>query len=113
MTSGLKTIIYPVRDAAAATALYTELLGVKPHTTTPYYVGFAVGDQEIGLDPNGHASGMTGPLAYWHVEDIHATVKALVAAGATIATDVRNVGGSRLIASVTDADGNAVGLLQP
>jgi hypothetical protein len=29
MTTGLKTIIYPVRDAAAATPLYSELRGVE------------------------------------------------------------------------------------
>jgi hypothetical protein len=26
-----------------------------------YYVGFRVGDQEIGLNPNGHRQGMTWP----------------------------------------------------
>lgn len=112
MTSGLKTIICPVRDVAAAAAFHTQLLGVEPHTTAPYYVGFTVGDQEIGLDPYGHATGMTGPLGYWHVDDIHAAIKTLVAAGATVARDVRNVGGGRLVTSVTDSDGNPIGLLQ-
>ena len=39
MTDGLQTIIYPVHDLAAATALYTALLGTAPTTDQPYYVG--------------------------------------------------------------------------
>ncbi len=35
-----------------------------------YYVGFKVGDQDIGLGPNGHAKGMTGPVGYRNVNDI-------------------------------------------
>ena len=27
----------------------------------PYYVGYNVAGQDIGLDPNGHRQGMTGP----------------------------------------------------
>jgi hypothetical protein len=63
MTEGIKTIIIPVRDLAAAKALYGTALDVEPYADEPYYVGFRVGDQEIGLDPNGHNHGMTGPSA--------------------------------------------------
>ena len=31
MTSGLKTIIYPVKDLAEATTLYGTIFGVKPY----------------------------------------------------------------------------------
>jgi predicted enzyme related to lactoylglutathione lyase len=113
MTDGLKTIIYPVRDLAAATALYRELLGVPPTTEQPYYVGFDVAGQQVGLDPNGHRNGQVGPVGYWHVPDIRTAVQALVAAGAQVQRDVRDVGGGRLIATLTDADGNLLGLLQP
>jgi catechol 2,3-dioxygenase-like lactoylglutathione lyase family enzyme len=60
MTDGIKTVMYPVKDIAQAKKLYSELLGVRPYTDEAYYVGFKVGDQEIGLDPNGHNAGMTG-----------------------------------------------------
>ena len=78
-----------------------------------YYVGYRIGDQDIGLDPNGARQGMTGPLAYWNVSDIKATIDAMVSAGATLQNDVRDVGGGKLIATVTDADGNQIGLIQP
>ena len=112
MNAGVQTIIYPVKDLAAAKALYGPLLG-EPLMDQPYYVGYRVAGQDVGLDPNGHAQGMTGPLSYWHVDDIKGTLGELVAAGATVRQDVKDVGGGKLIAAVTDADGNAIGLIQP
>ena len=113
MTDGLQTIIFPVHDLATATALYTALLGTAPTTEQPYYVGFDVEGQQVGLDPNGHRKGMTGPVAYWHVADIGKSVQALLENGARMQQEVRDVGGGRLVATLTDADDNVIGLLQP
>ena len=112
MTEGVKTIIYPVKDLAAAKAVFTELLGT-PEMDEVYYVGWKVAGQDVGLDPNGHAKGMPGPIGYWDVADIHSTLKALAAAGAEVLQDVKDVGGGKLVASVKDADGNPIGLIQP
>ena len=68
MTAGLKTIIYPVKDLALAKPLFAALLGVEPYADESYYVGFRDAGQDVGLDPNGHARGMTGPVPYWHVD---------------------------------------------
>jgi predicted enzyme related to lactoylglutathione lyase len=103
---------YPVKDIARAKALYSKLLGVQPYVDEPYYVGFRVGDQEIGLDPHGHTQGMTAPVGYWQVDDVRKGMKLLLNAGAQAQQDVRNVGGGKLIASVRDADGNVTGLIQ-
>jgi predicted enzyme related to lactoylglutathione lyase len=113
MTSGMKTVMYPVKDIAAARKLYGQLLGVEPYMDEAYYVGFNVDGQDVGLDPNGHGKGMTGPLGYWHVDDIEQTLQTLLDAGATAGQPVRDVGGGKLIATVVDPDGNTVGLLQP
>jgi predicted enzyme related to lactoylglutathione lyase len=112
MSEGIRTIIYPVKDLAAAKTLYGALLGAEPYADTPYYVGFKAGGQDIGLDPNGHKQGMTGPVGYHKVDDIKATMQALLDAGAQADQDVRDVGGGRLIATVKDQDGNVIGLLQ-
>ncbi len=109
MTTGIQTIIYPVKDLAQAKAMFGALVGADPVVDSPYYVGYNVAGQDIGLDPNGHKEGMT---AYWHVADIEASLAALVAAGATVLQPAKNVGGGRLIASVKDADGNLIGLIQ-
>ncbi|MFD9431004.1 VOC family protein [Streptomyces sp. NPDC060002] len=112
MTAGLQTIIYPVKDLARAKALFSALLEVEPYADEPYFVGFKAAGQDVGLDPNGHAKGMTGPVPYWHVTDLRERLAALVAAGAELLQDAQDVGGGRLIAFVKDADGNLVGLLQ-
>ena len=112
MTEGIKTIIYPVKDAAKAKALFTQLLGKEPYADSPYYIGYKVDGQDIGLDPNGHSNGMTGPVPYLHVDDIQSSLQVLLDAGGEAQGQVRNVGGGRQIVTVRDADGNAIGLLQ-
>ena len=109
MNQGVKTVIDPVNDLARAKAFYRILLGVEPYADQPYYVGFRIGDQEIGLDPNGHKAGMT---AYYHVDDIKQSLRSLVDSGAQVQQQINDVGGGRLIATVKDAAGNIIGLLQ-
>jgi predicted enzyme related to lactoylglutathione lyase len=112
MSHGIKTIIVPVRDLAAARSLYTTVLGVAPYADEPYYVGFRVGDQEIGLDPNGHHHGMTGPVGYCHVGDVATALRQAVEAGWLTRQDVKDVGGGQLAAVVEDPSGNVLGFLQ-
>ena len=109
MSDGVKTIIYPVKDIARAKKLFGLLAGAKPVVDEPYYAGFQLGDQHVGLDPNGHTD---GALGYWHVPDIRESMALLRQAGAETHQEVRDVGGGRLIGSVRDADGNLIGLLQ-
>ncbi|WP_328994172.1 VOC family protein [Kribbella sp. NBC_01245] len=111
-TQGIKTVLHPVSDLAAATALYTALLGVKPMAEGDYYVGFEAEGQQIGLVPNGGPQAMTSPVAYWHVLDIEAKLAEVTAAGATLKDAPRDVGGGRLVATFTDLDGNVLGLIQ-
>ena len=88
------------------------LLGVEPYVDEAYYVGFRVGDQEIGLDPHGHRKGMTGPMGYWQVNDIQTSLRQLLEAGAQVQQEIQDVGGGKLIAWVKDADSNITGLVQ-
>jgi len=110
MNRGVRTIIYPVKNLAQTKTIFRTLLSIEPYADQPYYVGFRVGDQEIGLDPNGHESGMT---AYYHVDDIKQTLQALIDSGAKVQQQIKDVGGGRLIATVMDVAGNIIGLLQP
>jgi predicted enzyme related to lactoylglutathione lyase len=113
VTAGLKTVIFPVKDLEQAKALYATLFGdAKPVMDEPYYVQFNVAGLEVGLDPHGHSKGMTGLVGYWQVDDIKHTVAQLVVAGGQEQQAVTDLGG-RLIATVKDADGNIIGLIQP
>jgi len=111
-TQGIKTVLHPVSDLAAAKAVYTALLGVPPQADESYYVGYEAAGQHIGLVPGGGPQGMTAPVAYWHVPDLEAKLAEVTAAGATVKEPARDVGGGRLVATVTDPDGNVLGLLQ-
>src|SRR5258706_15823285 len=108
----IKTVLHPVSDLARAKQVYTALVGAAPQTDSSFYVGFEVGDQQVGLVPGGGPQAMPAPVAYWHVPDIEAKLAEVVAAGATVQDGVRDVGGGRLVATVHDPDGNVLGLLQ-
>ncbi|MES1215838.1 MAG: VOC family protein [Bacteroidota bacterium] len=109
MNKGVKTILYPVKDMAQSKALFQKFLGVEPYADQPYYVGFKINDQDIGLVPNNPEAATT---AFYHVGDIKDSLQIFVDAGATIIQDIKNVGGGRLIASVKDFEGNIIGLIQ-
>ncbi|GLY37078.1 glyoxalase [Amycolatopsis sp. NBRC 101858] len=111
-TQGIKTVLHPVTDVAAAKAVYTALLGIEPVADAPYYVGYDTEGQHIGLVPNGAQQGMTGPVTYWHVSDIAAKLAEVTAAGAKVKDEPKDVGNGRLVATFTDADGNVLGLLE-
>lgn len=109
MTKGIKTVLYPVKDIAQATTVFSKLLGVESYANQPYYVGFKVDDQDIGLVPNNPEAGVA---AFFHVDDIKNSLQILLDAGAQIIQDIKNVGHGRLIASVKDKDSNIIGLIQ-
>lgn len=113
MFQGLRTVIYGVSDIEKAKHWYSTALGINPYFDEPFYVGFNVGGYELGLDPNAEpvSQQSAGVVAYWGVENIQAELKRLVAAGATIHGDVRDVGGGIQVASVLDPFGNIVGLI--
>jgi predicted enzyme related to lactoylglutathione lyase len=111
-TQGIKTVLHPVSDLATAKPVYAALLGIEPQADAPYYVGFDVEGQHIGLVPGGGPQAMTSPVAFWQVADIEAKLAEVTAAGATVKEAAHDVGGGRLVATVTDPDGNVLGLLQ-
>jgi predicted enzyme related to lactoylglutathione lyase len=108
MAQNIKLIVYPVKDIEKAKAFYGKFLDAEPYVASPYYVGYKIGNLEVGLDPNSKV----GPIAYTDVKDITSTLQAMVKVGAEIVQDVKEVGGGLLIAQVKDVDGNVVGLRQ-
>lgn len=113
MFEGLRTVIYPTSDLAAARAWYSTLLGQEPYFDQPFYVGFAVGGFELGLLPDGDAATSDGgPVAYWGVLDIDATFARLRALGAGERVAVQDVGDGIRTAVLTDPSGNAIGIIE-
>ena len=108
MVNNIKLLVYPVTDIEKAKSFFEKLLGVEPYVASPYYMGFKVGDLEVGLDP----SSKVGPIAYIDVDDIKRSLRELTTAGAEVIQPPKEVGGGLLIAQVKTADGNVFGLRQ-
>ena len=106
MARNIKLLVYPVKDVEKAKAFYGKFLHTESYVASAYYVGYRVGDQEVGLDPNSKV----GPIAYTDVKDITSSLQAMIEVGAEIVQNVKDVGGGLLIAQVKDADGNVIGL---
>src|SRR5512137_43584 len=98
MNAGVTTVLYPVRDINQAKKLYTQLLGVEPIVDQPYYVGYRLGTQDIGLVPNGFEQGMTGATAFYQVSDIKESLESIRQSGGTVVQEPRDVGGGKLTA---------------
>jgi predicted enzyme related to lactoylglutathione lyase len=102
-------IVYPAADPAETKRFFRELTGTDPYVDSPQYIGYKSGDMEIGLVPSKREP---GALAYWTVNDIAASVKALVDAGGTVVQEITDVAYGLLVASVKDPNGSIVGLRQ-
>jgi predicted enzyme related to lactoylglutathione lyase len=111
-TQGIKIVLHPVSDLERAKAVYAALLGGPPQADSEYYVGFDAAGQHIGLVPGGGPQGYTSPVGFWEVSDIEAKLAELTAAGADVKEPAHDVGRGRLVATVTDPDGNVLGLVQ-
>jgi predicted enzyme related to lactoylglutathione lyase len=114
MVKGLGTVIYSVPDLNRAKGWYASAFQQKPYFDQPFYVGFNIAGYELGLDPNPTLGkpGRGGSVAYWRVENIENAVQHFVAAGATIAAPVQDVGDGIKVATVTDPFDNLIGLIE-
>ena len=113
MFLGLRTVIYRVRDLAAAKAWYAGAFGIQPYFDEPFYVGFEVGGYELGLHPHeGELTIGNNEVAYWGVSDIEAAHRHMLDRGATPNEAVQDVGGGIKVAAVNDPFGNVVGLIE-
>ncbi len=108
MARSIKLLVYPVKDIEKAKIFFSKFLGVEPYVESPFYVGFRVGDLEVGLDPNSKV----GPIIYTDVAGIKASLKEMTDIGAEIVQDIKDVANGLLIAQVKDANGNVVGFRQ-
>lgn len=118
---GLATISFYATDHQAAKEWYSELLGIDPYFNVPGYSEFRIGDyqHELGIidsafAPEGAAQNPAGAIAYWHVDDLKATLDKLLAMKATVyqpITDHSGGKGNFVTASVVDPFGNILGIM--
>jgi predicted enzyme related to lactoylglutathione lyase len=113
MIQGLRTAIYHVDDLLKAKQWYTTVLGIEPYFDEPFYVGFNVGGYELGLDPDteGVSKG-NNVVVYWGVKDIKTAYQRVQELGAEKHSDVQDVGGGILVATIADPFGNIFGIIE-
>lgn len=118
---GLATISFYATDHKAATAWYSNLLGVDPYFNVQGYSEFRLGDyqHELGIidsayAPEGAKKAPAGAIAYWHVDDLKETLDTLLSLGASEyqpVTDHSGGKGTFVTASVVDPFGNILGIM--
>ncbi|GGA67598.1 glyoxalase [Pseudoclavibacter endophyticus] len=121
---GLCTISLWADDVAAAATWYTEFLGVEPYFVRPEpplpaaYVEFRIGDSadELGIISSDYRPGPAprapgGVVAYWHVDDVAATLDDAIARGATPHQPLTPREAGFVTASFVDPFGNVVGIM--
>ncbi len=106
MANNVQLIVYPAKNVEATKKFFNTYLGTEPYVDGEWYVGYKVGDIEVGLDPNG-----TAVISYINTDDIEASLKTLQGVGAKVVKDATDVGGGLQVAQV-ELDGNVVGLRQ-
>jgi predicted enzyme related to lactoylglutathione lyase len=110
----LRSVIYTVGDLSKAKSFYSALLDRKPYFDQPFYVGFDIDGQELGLDPDtrNRKPGPGGAVGYWKVEDISASWEFAIANSAEPLEPPHAVGEGTSVAVVADPFGNYIGLIQ-
>lgn len=108
MANNINVLVFPVKDLDQAKTFYGAFLGTQPYADAAYYVGYKVGDLEVGLVP----SATDSIIAYTDVDDIRAALKAMTDAGAEVVQEPKDVAAGLLVAQVKDASGNVVGFRQ-
>jgi predicted enzyme related to lactoylglutathione lyase len=107
---GLRTVIYPAPNLAAAKAWFSQAVGAAPYFDELSYVGLNVGGFELGLDPN--ADPAAGPVTYWGVADADAALAELLRLGAHERSAVQDVGEGIRLATVVEPSGSVVGVIE-
>lgn len=112
MILDFQTTWCPVTDMKRAVAFYSDVLGLKPGTQSPYWSDFHVGQHRIGLHP--FAPEPT-PKGGWRLgllaDDLKALRQRLEAAGATILDDYHETP-QGVVLTFADPDGNPIQALQ-
>lgn len=116
---GVATISLWAADHQKAVSWYSELLGKKPYFERPGYAEFRIGDHEteLGIIDRQYAphlafpDGPSGVVLYWHVDDLEATYKHVLAKGAKTLQEPEDRGHGFVTATVVDPFGNILGLM--
>lgn len=119
----MATVSFWANDVKAAKTWYCKLLGIDPYferpdSDNPAYIEFRLGDfqHELGIidkkfAPKAATPGPGGAVLFWHVDDVEAVVKKLLAMGAKEYEPITPREAGFVTASVIDPFGNILGVM--
>ncbi len=111
----------PVMDMDRAVGFYEKLLGVKLERQTvdgydmalfPFKEGTAGATGALAKG-DVYVPSKTGPIIYFHVDDVKATVDKALKMGSKQLYPIKDIGEGGLVAEVEDSEGNRLALNQP
>jgi predicted enzyme related to lactoylglutathione lyase len=117
MLRGFATVSYYAADLAAASAWYSDVLGIEPYFDRPGYIEFRIGDyeHELGIIDAQYRPNMAeqpgGEIIHWHVDDLPGTYERLLGLGATVYQPPIERGPGFVTAAVVDPFGNVLGIM--
>ena len=117
MLRGFATVSYYAADLAAASAWYSDVLGIEPYFDRPGYIEFRVGDygHELGIIDAQYRQNTPerpgGEITHWHVDDLPGTYERLLGLGATVYQPPIEHGPGFVTAAVVDPFGNVLGIM--
>jgi len=100
------------RDAEAQRAFYRELFNWRIGDGPIMQISTGPGAPEAGI--NGHINAGSTPRVsiYVQVRDIRATLARAVELGGSVVFEPYQIPGAAMIATITDPEGNTVGIVQ-
>lgn len=113
MVKGVHTVWCQVSDMDRALRFYSEVLGLQPGYTSPYWSEFDLGNGKLGL--HHHVEGTLGDSRGWVVglvvEDLEAFRHKLAPEGVYIAAETHEIP-SGVVLDFADPDGNPMQAVQ-
>ncbi|WP_144720056.1 VOC family protein [Agrococcus jejuensis] len=122
MLRGLANLNLVAEDMPAAVAWYADVLGAEPYFVRPEdgpveYAEWRFGDDddELALMSSAYRPALASPggaVVSLHVDDVAASLAALVERGAAVFEPLIDRGGGFVTASIVDPFGNVLGLMR-
>ena len=113
MFLGLRSVVYPVADMAAAGQWYEKVFGQAPNLRASGMIGFDIGPDRVWLkeETAGLPVDPAGAAAFWGVSDIDKEFSRLNTLGAQVIEAPARAGGEYWQARLADPFGNVIGIL--
>lgn len=109
---GLRAAVYKVRNLDRAKTWFVQSLRQELYFDEPYYVGFNVGGYKLGFDPDDTTGRPEQETVYWGMRDIEEALRQLIATGAEMSEDIRDVISRIQLVPICEPQRNLLGTIE-